>query len=100
AARAWEPETGQAVKPFEGHTATVSGLAFSADGRHILTSGDRVVRLWEVETGKLLQRFVGHTEIVRRVAFDPDGKHVFSASRDAPGPRGGSAAGQRGGPHT
>ncbi len=40
------------LRRFEGHMADIESVAFSPDGRRILSgSKDRTVRLWNVETG-------------------------------------------------
>jgi len=42
-------QTGQEVRRFTGHANSVRSLAFSADGKHILTaSSDTTARLWFV----------------------------------------------------
>jgi WD40 repeat protein len=61
----------------------VKGLAFSPDGRHILSgSNDKTVRLWDVASGKELTRLDGHTEGVSNVCFSPDGHFAASGSWD------------------
>ena len=68
---------------FAGHTGQVSSVAFSPDGRHILTgSNDHTARLWELSSAKELSKFQGHTDRVSSVAFSPDGKHVLTGSGD------------------
>lgn len=43
----WNVETGQEVCRFTGHTAEVRDVAFSPDGKYILTaSNDGTARLW------------------------------------------------------
>jgi WD40 repeat protein len=38
---------------FKGHTASVSCVAISPDGKHIVSgSGDKTIKLWDVKTGK------------------------------------------------
>src|SRR5215212_2431262 len=40
-----------------GHSAEISSLAMTSDGRMILTAGDTTARLWDAETGKELRTF-------------------------------------------
>jgi WD40 repeat protein len=68
---------------FTGHTDAVTAVAFSADGKRMLSCGyDRTVRLWDVETGEVLHSFAGHEADVQSVVFSPDGRHALSGSRD------------------
>src|SRR5262249_4649880 len=68
---------------FQGHTAYVTSLAFSPDGKTLASGGeDKSMRTWEVETGKPLQNLPGHTLKVQCVAFSPDGKLVGSIGDD------------------
>lgn len=55
AAFVWEVPSGKPLGPTEGHTSTVSSVAVTADGNHVLTSADSggVLR-WELATGKLV----------------------------------------------
>ena len=67
----------------QGHTDDVNHIAFSPDGKKILSgSEDNTVRLWDTETGLLIHTFVGHTDIVTDIAFSPDGKQILSGSED------------------
>ncbi len=77
--RLWDVETGRCLRVLEGHTATVNGVAWSADRRHALSgSGDHTVRLWDVETGRCLRVLEGHTVAVYGVAWSADQRHAFS----------------------
>lgn len=67
-----------------GHTNVVRAVAFSKDGRLILTgSDDRSAILWDGETGKEIRGFKGHTDEIRAVAFSPDGSQVLTGGAAA-----------------
>ncbi len=66
-----------------GHALVIYSVAFSPDGRHVLTgSEDNIARLWDVETGKEVRRFEGHGGGIISVAFSPDGRYVLTGSWD------------------
>jgi len=65
------------------HTGAVMSVAFSPDGRRILTgSWDRTAKLWDTENGRELLTLKGHTNTVRAVAFAPDGRRILTGSFD------------------
>jgi WD40 repeat protein len=68
---------------FEKQRAGVSCLAFSPDGRLVL-SGDRNggLLLWDVEAGRSVRWLDGHDDAVRGVAFSPTGRHAVSGGDD------------------
>jgi len=67
----------------QGHTSAVSGVAFSPDGKRIVTASlDKTARIWDAETGQELRKLEGHTGAVSGVAFSPDGKRIVTASLD------------------
>ena len=64
---------------FEGHEDEVTGIAFSPDGKRIVSSsGDGTLRLWDVEKVKEIRVLKGHKEMVSGVAWARDGKAVVS----------------------
>src|SRR6266511_1973101 len=82
-AKLWEVETGRELRAFVGHVGEVIGVAFSPDGRFVLTGGaDHTARLWDARTGESIRSFSGHKKAVVRVAFSPNGKRVLTGSDD------------------
>ena len=81
----WDAQTGgQVSNPLQGHTDKVNSVAFSPDGRHIVSgSWDTTIQLWDAQTGgQVGNPLQGHTGPVQSVAFSPDGRHIVSGSLD------------------
>src|SRR5207249_1869789 len=59
----WDTNHGKLLHALRGHEDMVLCVAFSTDGRRILSgSSDRTVRLWDVRTGTELRCFRGHAD--------------------------------------
>ena len=71
-------------KTLEGHSDSVSSVAYSPNGQTLASGGgeDKTIKLWNVKTGKLLQTLKGHSEGVTSVAYSPDGQTLASGSYD------------------
>jgi WD40 repeat protein len=63
--------------------SAVFAIAFSPDGRTLVSTGDdRIVRIWDVQSGKLQRELHGHSDQVFAVAFHPDGNRLATAGRE------------------
>lgn len=69
----------------KGRASTIDDLAFSADGRMLVSASSNLppprVELWDVNTGHFIRAIDAHRdESVSSVALSPDGKLVATAS--------------------
>ena len=79
----YDPHNGQALDLLTTHTDYVNSVAFSPDGRTLVSgSKDGIIRLWDTQTGILRQSLTGHTGSVSSVVFSSDGTSLASGSRD------------------
>src|SRR6185295_11729327 len=70
---------------FGGHREMVTSVAFSPDGKTVLTgSVDNTAKLWPASGGAALATFTGHDAWITSVAFSPDGKTVLTGAGDGP----------------
>lgn len=68
-----------------GHDRWVAAVAFSPDGRQLVTGGgDDVWKLWDVATGKELRSRPAGCKGVTAVAFRPDGRCLATGGWDGP----------------
>jgi WD40 repeat protein len=67
-----------------GHNNGVQSVAFSPDGKQIVSgSHDCTMCLWDAASGQLIRSpLKGHSNSVTSVAFSPDGKQIVSGSDD------------------
>ena len=71
------------LRTLEGHSGSVSSVALSTDGKHIVTGGwDNTARIWDAETGKELKRLEGYSGYVYAVALSTDGRRIVTGSYD------------------
>ncbi len=66
-----------------GHTSKILDIAFSPDGKYLLSSSsDGTAILWDVETWQILRILSGHEGDVISVAFSPDSKSIVTGGSD------------------
>jgi WD40 repeat protein len=73
--RIFETNSGQELNLFS-HQGWVSSLAFSPDGKLLLSAGRGVI-LWNVASGQQIRRIGGNeTRFVHHAVFSPHGEHI------------------------
>ncbi|TWU08505.1 serine/threonine-protein kinase [Stieleria varia] len=83
--RVWDLATGQPAGPAIPHSGDhfgITSLAFSPDGRQLLSGHeDGMARLWDWQTGTLLVRPMSHPDGVTDVKVVRDGRYAVAAVR-------------------
>lgn len=76
---------GAVCEPLQGHSDQVLSVAYSPDGRKIVSgSADHSIRVWDAGTGKAVCKSLeGHSGIIWSVAYSPNGRHIVSGSLDS-----------------
>src|SRR5262249_41030204 len=85
--KVWDAKAGQVIHSLNGHSHAVCGVAFSPDGKRLVSGGaDKTLMVWDVETGqRLIPPLKGHKGCVRCVTISQDGKRIISGSGDSVG---------------
>ena len=78
----WRLATGDEIPVIAGHAGRISRMAFSPDGRFLISaSSDTTVRVWDGQGAREVVRFTEHRTMVSGLAVSPDGRIVASCCR-------------------
>ena len=78
----WDAKSGKKLLVLEGHTSGVNSVAFSHDGKRIVSTS-RDLRIWDSETGVQQLILKGSTPLdYYSATFSPDGRSIVSTSSD------------------
>jgi RNA polymerase sigma factor (sigma-70 family) len=81
--RLWDLKTGKELPGLKGHFFGVESLAYSADGKRLVSAGvDNAIRLWDSATGKELSPNADHFGWLTAVVFLPDGRTLATGGMD------------------
>jgi WD40 repeat protein len=70
------------VRSLKGHESTIEHMAFSNDGRMLVSADESgAIKVWEVKTGQLRQS-ISNGNLVTALAVDPTGQLLASAGSD------------------
>jgi WD40 repeat protein len=84
----WKTATGEQVRVLAGHQSMITGLAFSPDGKRLLSVAQDRIILWDPATGDEKLSFRGHKgthpsfQGANAAVFSPDSKSVASTGQD------------------
>ena len=81
--RIYEFASGRMTAFLKGHDNVVYALAFSPDGKRLISgSGDKTAIVWDLTTLQQVHRLSGHTEAIKAVAFTHDGDRAVTGGGD------------------
>ncbi|XXX78695.1 tetratricopeptide repeat protein [Sorangium sp. So ce134] len=82
ALKLWNLDDGQPLRSFAGHTKRIGGIAFSPDGKTLVSAADSTVRLWDVDSGAPLKTLDAGAGVITDLAMSADGGRVAVSSMD------------------
>ncbi len=81
--RLWDLATGTCLQVLEGHTARITSVCLSPDGRTALSgSSDDCVIVWDLAAGNSLRRIEAGMTGVRAVCFAAGGERIAAGGAD------------------
>lgn len=80
--------SGAISKTFRGHDGAIRDMAFSPNGKFLLTgSDDQTAKLWSITSGRLLDTLENQEGSIISVAFSSDGLYAATGSGESPQPQ-------------
>jgi WD40 repeat protein len=80
APKIWDTATAELVAMPKGHTDLVLDVAFTPDGKTLLSCGvDDLIKFWDTTTWKEIPPSLGQKEYVNALALSPDGRRLATA---------------------
>jgi WD40 repeat protein len=81
--RLWDMASQSHLPTLEGHTALITGLTWSPDGRWLASCGqDQTIRLWNPVSFTCHHILQGHARWVHSLTWSADGRWLASTSHD------------------
>jgi serine/threonine protein kinase/Tol biopolymer transport system component len=78
-----QPPLGTVLAQHTGHISHILGLAWSPDGRRIVSAGsDQKAHVWHAGSGHTLLAYQKHSFVIQAVAWSPEGQYIASAGDD------------------
>src|SRR5262249_7472039 len=79
----WDTATGELLKQIDGHAASVIDLAFTRDGRRLISAAvDQTIRFWDTSTWTETQVLRGHTDEAWAIAISEAAQLIASTGKD------------------
>ncbi len=81
--KTWDLKVKKFALTLSGHTSTVTGVAFSPDGKRVATgSHDFWIRIWDAETGEKMQG-LDCNDLIYCLDYSPDGQWLATGLYDS-----------------
>ncbi|MDR0495756.1 MAG: WD40 repeat domain-containing protein [Treponema sp.] len=81
-AKIWNVSNGNEIRTLTGHTGNINSVAYSPNGRQILTaSNDRSIKIWDAGSGQCV-RTINCDSPVENTVYNPNGRQIAAAIDD------------------